>query len=189
MSAIIGTYYNIDKDGGSGGDILTFEAEESYMGRVARQLDDAIVTGDSGDECTIHVIQNGHEFVGLYYEHHNSFLDWGSTEISVLFYSNCKKFSIVLSGQDNADFSIGQVSIQEDGEVTPQVITPDGNGVYEPTGDPGQGNRYMVIILLTTEENLGDTNKEVTVTLTGWSDNGGLYTYSDYMEIEHRARQ
>ena len=119
MSAIFGTYYNIDKDGGSGGDILTFEAEESYMGRAARQLDDAVVTGDSEDECTIHVSQQGHEFVE-FDENLNNFaltaIPYDETYASFDIISNSKYLSFVMDNEDpiKPHYSIGVLIVDED---------------------------------------------------------------------------
>jgi hypothetical protein len=186
MSVVTNGWAHISNDSGSGDGHVTASVD-TYYGRLDR-MDDKIfkVNGQAGMR-TITVTQDGHEFVEVSISH-SAVMDWWSIDLSVIFYTNCKKFSIALSGQDQTEFEIGQVSIQEEGEVTPQVITPDGNGVYEPTGDPGRENRYMVIIYLTTKENYGETNKEVTVTLTGWSDDGGVYTYSDYKDIEQITR-
>lgn len=186
MSVVTNGWAHISNDSGSGDGHVTASVDTHY-GRLDR-MDDKIfnVNGQAGTR-TITVVQDGHEFVEVSFSH-SAQMDYWSTQLNVSFYTNCKKFSIALSGQDQTEFEIEQVSILEEGETIPQVITPDGNGVYEPTGDPGQENRYMVIILITTKENYGETNKDVTVTLTGWSDDGGVYTYSDYIDIEQVTR-
>ena len=183
MSAIIGTYYNIDKDGGYGGDILTFEAEESYMGRVARQLDDAIVTGDNGDECTIHVNQSGHEFLELG-QMQTSFVEvaYDDTQpVACFFASNCKYIAITISGNDVTHFELTLVKV-----AATTVQQADWFDTIEPTGDPGQSNQYGIEIRVRPlGQNLGKTDLEASLTVTGWSGNGNN-SYTGTVHITHK---
>lgn len=178
MSAIFGTYYNIDKDSGSGGDILTFEAEESYMGRVARQLDDAIVTGDSENECTIHVIQNGHEFVE-FDENLNNFaltaIPYDETSASFDIISNSKYLSLVVENEDpiKPHFSIGELLVDEDLDgIYTNTYQLDANNSIEIVGDPGQDGYYRVRMRIDFDANDGSSNISGSLVVTGWSSVG-----------------
>jgi hypothetical protein len=183
MRNIVGTYYNIDKDGGSGGDILAFEAAETYMGRVDRQLDDAIVTGSSGGECTIHVNQNGHEFLDLG-QSQSSLVEIAYNDTqpeACAFATNCKYIGIALSGNDVTHFELTLVKIAG---VTLQQA--DWFDTIEPTGDPGQSNQYGIEIRVRPlGQNLGETDLVASLTVTGWSGNGNNH-YTDTVYITHK---
>lgn len=182
MSAIFGTYYNIDKDGGSGGDILTFEAEESYMGRVARQLDDAVVTGDSEDECTIHVSQQGHEFVE-FDENLNNFaltaIPYDETYASFDIISNSKYLSFVMDNEDpiKPHYSIGVLIVDEDLDGTyTDTYQLDANNTIEIVGDPGQNDYYRVRMRIDFYANDSSSDISGSLTVTGWSGSGSSKT-------------
>lgn len=183
MSAIFGTYYNIDKDGGYGGDTLTFEAEESYMGRLARQLDDAVVTGDNEDECTIHVSQNGHEFLsrGVNQPYSVEIAHNDTQPVTCAFDSNCKYIAIALSGNDASHFELTLVYV-----AGATIQDTDWFNTIEPADDPGQSNAYGIEIRVRPKgQNLGNTDLDASLTVTGWSGNGNNH-YTDTVYITHK---
>lgn len=186
MSAIFGTYYSIDKDGGYGGDTLTFEVSSAYTGRLARQLEDAIVTGDNGDECTIHVNQNGHEFLsrGVNQPYSVEIAHNDASPVTCAFDSNCKYIAIAISGNDASHFELTLVHV-----AGATIQDTDWFNTIEPAGDPGQSHVYGIEIRVRPMgENLGNTDLTASLTVTGWSGNGNEH-YTDTVNITHKCEE
>lgn len=180
MRKVAGTYYTINNGEGTGNSELVF-TPVTYYGRVQRALDDAIVTGTaSGDECTIHVNQNGHEFVDI--EGSVCEIAYNSGGRGVILYTNSKRIEAVISDDGGAHaghadhFSIQQIELADSTSITSGVDIP---------GDPGQTDRVWIQIIIGVDgSNLGKFDYEATLSVTGSSDDGNNH-YTDTILLRH----
>lgn len=168
----------------SGNGAVSIHPVNANWGRLGKAEVYFNVTGAAGTR-TIEVSQDGHEFVSA-----NSAIgemEYYNTEIQVSFYTNSKYLELALSGPESSKFSITRVYYTVPGNNTPVDIN-DWSGQMEPTGDPGQDDRYLLFVQVSTAYNEGQTEKKCTLTLTG-SSGVGNNSYSDSTDIVQHYEQ
>lgn len=186
MSVVTNGWAQVNDNGGTANDgRITVVQPSTYWGRQSRAEAYFNVTGAAGTR-EIEVSQNGHEFVET--SQHNIEIEYTAVSIAVMFYTNSKYFALALSGNDASEYSVSQVYYDQPPTITTPVYF-SGNlmDTLEPIGDPGQGNRYRVYVTLITKSNTGNADRNVTISLTGWSGNGNNH-YSDYVNITHKCQ-
>lgn len=175
----------LTNDGSSSGNgAVSIHPVSVNWGRLGKAEVYFDVTGAAGTR-TIEVSQDGHEFVDANY----AIMEMQYYEVgaSFSFYTNSQYLELALSGPDSDQFSITRVYYTVQGNNTP-VDFNDWSGQMEPTGDPGQDERYLVYVQLSTGYNAGITDKKCTLTLTG-SSGTGINQYSDSTDIVQHCEQ
>lgn len=167
-----------DNGSNTGVGVVSVSPTSVNWGRIGRYETYFYING-SNERCEIEVSQNGHEFVDA--NDSIAEIQYNESDIFLSFYTNSQYLELALSGRDNDKFSITRVYYTVPGNNTP-VDFNDWSGQMEPTGDPGQDERYLVSVVLSTGVNAGTTDKKCTLTLTG-SSNTGINQYSDSTDI------
>lgn len=159
----------------------------SNYGRNARDVVSFHVRGPSGTR-NIQVSQDGHEFV-LYPTANPVELNDVASLFSASFFTNSKYLSVGLSTLDESHFHLYSVSYKTEnsgGQFIP--FSGDLTGTLEVPEDPGQTNYYTINVSIVLSQNTGQRNRMATVTLEGWSAEGGAH-FSDSVLIIQKAQE
>ena len=176
MSSTVYDFVVIDDHNDTSGDgLLSVSINAEYFGRNNRNKEFDI-EGDHGGQAYLQVNQNGQEFVQALQD--EAELQSHEVGLSVAFYTNSKYLEVEVGGTDASRFEITRVYYVHNGNHD----FADWSGQMEPTGDPGQSERYLVYVSVYTSQNLGKVDYQAYIQLTGYS---GGSSYRGITEIIH----
>lgn len=158
----------------SGNGAVSIHPVNANWGRLGKAEVYFNVTGAAGTR-TIEVSQDGHEFVEFEenldpYEPNN--IDYFHEGWAFFFESNSKYLSVSFAEGSHFALNNNRLLVDTDYDGTYDLYTLDASGEIEITDDPGQYDKYRVLVGLEFPQNNTGSDIADTLTIRGFSASG-----------------
>lgn len=175
MSEHVNNWAKLEDHGNHGGNaFVTVFPSAVNWGRFDKPIANFYING-SNDECQITAEQEGHEFIEFEenlepYEPNN--IDYFHNVWEFFFESNSKYLSVSFAEGSHFALNDNRLLVDTDYDGTYVLYTLDASGEIEITDDPGQYDKYRVLVGLKFPQNNTGSDIADTLTIRGFSASG-----------------